>query len=83
VPGVWASPIPERIQLLIELNAFFATAEQQLADFYVSKFTIDEVEALKFSKYALDHMLRRHFVYHRVEFLSQLAAQPPRPEGLR
>jgi hypothetical protein len=80
----WAEGVPARARLLQDLQDIYGPAEQELADFLVLRFALDEDDARIFSAYAMDHMLRSHFVFPRTQTAESPAlAQTPWPENMR
>ena len=58
-------------------------AGQELARFLQARFDLTETEAQSFSLYAIDHMLRRHFVFHSETVRLSDPASPPWPASRR
>jgi len=74
----WARGVAERHRLLRDLRRSEPAAQAALADYLSARFALTPDQADAFSRYAVDLMLRRHFVFHR-EGSAPTPADPPSP----
>lgn len=80
---VWAKGVLARGRLLRKLRCSLDPAGQELARFLQARFDLTATEAQSFSLYAIDHMLRRHFVFHSETGRLSDPAPPPWPASRR
>lgn len=79
----WAMNSPARERLYEELQDTYKLAERELADFYAIQFLLTDEQARGFSTYAMDHMLRRYFVFHSDFPRAGQPTETPWPEDVR
>lgn len=81
---LWAQGVPARRRLLRDLRRSEPAAQAALAEYLSARFALTPDQAEAFSRYAVDLMLRRHFVFHRDRSVPKPPDPPsPWPETLR
>lgn len=81
---LWAEGVAARRRLLRDLRRSEPAAQAALAEYLSARFALTPDQAEAFSRYAVDFMLRRHFVFHRERSVPEPPNPPsPWPEALR
>lgn len=79
----WAEGVPARGRLHRSLLESLEPAENALTELLLDRFPTGNDDARAFSAYAIDHMLRSYFKFHREVSLEQTPSVMPWPENLR
>lgn len=79
----WAVKNRARQKLRKQIVVTYGLAKLALADFYAERFALTEQQAEAFSEFAVDYILRRHFVFPSTRNVKVEPSKTPWPSDVR